>query len=53
MQSLVLQKEKYATNVAHKAILLECALQKFQLNNTDTEHNKDSNHVLTKWFQNQ
>ena len=43
MQSHVLQKDKYATNVADKTISPECALQNFQ----------DNNHVLTKWLQNQ
>ena len=48
MQSHVLQIDKYATNVANKTISPKCALQKFQLNNTATSHNKDNQHTLTK-----
>ena len=43
VQSHVLQKDNYATNVANKTISPECALQKY--------HN--NNHMLTKWLQNQ
>ena len=48
MQSHVLQKDEYGTNVANKTVLPECALQKFQLSNKITGHNKDNNHVLTQ-----
>ena len=42
MQNHVLQKDKYATNVANKIILPKCALQKVRLND------KDNNHMLTE-----